>query len=205
MERLRATSTSRTRARSGGIISSNGKKPLCFPAVLPRLHTLNRHFEDKGHWWTFARKSDFLRWTLTLVTGILCGLVALFVTFFTKALTRRKLAAFYALLEREKAGDISFGAAYLFLFVCNLFFGSLAWFTVFLEPLAAGSGIPEVKCFLNGLNIPRLVRFKTLACKAVGIVFSCSSGLPLGKEGPMVHIGAVIAAGVSQVRCRRLA
>lgn len=90
------------------------------------------------------------------------------------------------------------GVAYTFLFSCNLLFGFLAWLTVYFEPLSAGSGIPEVKCFLNGLNIPRLVRFKTLVCKAVGIIFSCSSGLPLGKEGPMVHIGSIIASGVSQ-------
>ena len=38
-----------------------------------------------------------------------------------------------------------------------------------------------------------------MVCKALGIIFSCSSGLPLGKEGPMIHIGAIIAAGVSQV------
>ena len=38
------------------------------------------------------------------------------------------------------------------------------------------------------------------SCKILGIIFSCSSGLPLGKEGPMVHAGAVVAAGVSQVR-----
>ena len=60
------------------------------------------------------------------------------------------------------------------------------------------SGIPEVKCFLNGLNIPNLLDVKTLVCKVVGIIFAYSSGLPLGKEGPMVHAGAVIAAGVSQ-------
>ena len=60
-------------------------------------------------------------------------------------------------------------------------------------------GIPEVKCYLNGLDIPRLVRFKTLVCKAVGIVFAVCAGLPLGKEGPMVHMGAIIAAAVSQV------
>eukprot|EP01036_Dinobryon_divergens_P022196 gene22196-30436_t len=77
-------------------------------------------------------------------------------------------------------------------------FYDVAWLAVYLEPLSAGSGIPEIKCFLNGLNIPRLVRFKTLVCKAIGIIFSCSSGLPLGKEGPMIHIGAIIAAGVSQ-------
>ena len=35
-------------------------------------------------------------------------------------------------------------------------------------------------------------------CVVIGIIFACSAGLPLGKEGPMVHAGAVIAAGVSQ-------
>jgi H+/Cl- antiporter ClcA len=69
---------------------------------------------------------------------------------------------------------------------------------VYLEPLSGGSGIPEIKCFLNGLNIPRLVKVRTLFCKVLGIIFSCSAGLPLGKEGPMIHAGAVIAAGVSQ-------
>eukprot|EP01039_Chlorochromonas_danica_P002361 gene2361-2592_t len=64
--------------------------------------------------------------------------------------------------------------------------------------MAAGSGIPEVKCYLNGLSIPRLLEMKTLICKAIGIIFACSAGLPLGKEGPMVHIGAIVAAGISQ-------
>lgn len=70
---------------------------------------------------------------------------------------------------------------------------------VYYEPMAAGSGIPEVKCYLNGLSIPRLLEMKTLICKAIGIIFACSAGLPLGKEGPMVHIGAIVAAGISQV------
>ncbi len=57
-----------------------------------------------------------------------------------------------------------------------------------------------MKCYLNGLNIPRLLDMRTLLCKAAGIVFACAAGLPLGKEGPMVHIGAIIAAGISQVK-----
>ena len=73
-----------------------------------------------------------------------------------------------------------------------------AYIAVKFEPLAGGSGIPEVKCFLNGLNIPRLVSIKTLVCKTIGIILSCSAGLPLGKEGPMIHIGAVIGAIISQ-------
>ena len=104
-------------------------------------HQLQRHFEDKGHWWTFARKSDFLRWTLTLVTGFFCGAVALFVTYSTKFLTQLKLQTFYAILEKEKSGEYTFGVGYTFLFGCNLILGFLAWLTVYFEPLAAGSGM----------------------------------------------------------------
>ena len=60
------------------------------------------------------------------------------------------------------------------------------------------AGIPEVKCFLNGIAIPRIVRLKTLFCKVFGVTFSVAAGLPVGKEGPMVHSGAVVASSVSQ-------
>ena len=58
----------------------------------------------------------------------------------------------------------------MFLIGCNLVFGFVAFVTVCVEPLSAGSGIPEVKCFLNGLNIDGLVGFKTLVCKGVVVV-----------------------------------
>ena len=32
-------------------------------------------------------------------------------------------------------------------------------------PLPGGSGIAEIKCLLNGVRLPRVVRFKTLLCK----------------------------------------
>uniref|UniRef100_T1J037 Chloride channel protein n=1 Tax=Strigamia maritima TaxID=126957 RepID=T1J037_STRMM len=69
-----------------------------------------------------------------------------------------------------------------------------------IEPVAAGSGIPEVKCYLNGVKIPRIVRFRTLLAKTVGVTLSVVGGLAVGKEGPMIHSGAVIAAGISQGR-----
>lgn len=163
-------------------------------------HQLQRHFEDKGRWWTFARKSEFLRWTLTLLAGGICGVAAFLVTFFTGSLTSFKFRTFYLLLEQEKSGDIPYGTAFGFLFITCLIFAFVGWMMVYIEPLAAGSGIPEVKVYLNGLDMPRLMWIRTLLCKGVGIIFAVASGLPLGKEGPMVLVGSIIAAELSQVR-----
>ncbi|VDK39347.1 unnamed protein product [Taenia asiatica] len=68
------------------------------------------------------------------------------------------------------------------------------------EPVAGGSGIPQIKCYLNGLNIPFILRALTMMVKAIGIVLTVCGGLVVGKEGPMIHIGSVIAAGFSQGR-----
>lgn len=51
----------------------------------------------------------------------------------------------------------------------------------YIEPIAAGSGIPQVKCYLNGVKIPRVVRIKTLIVKSVGVVCSVVGGLAGGK------------------------
>lgn len=37
-----------------------------------------------------------------------------------------------------------------------------------------------------------------LLAKVIGVCFSVASGLPIGKEGPMIHIGSIIGAAVSQ-------
>ena len=163
-----------------------------------RQHQMERHSQDRGNWWTFAKKREVRRWWLTLVTGINCGLVAMFVTVCTRSVTSAKLEYFSGLIEQEKAEIVPYGAALCALWIMNIIFISIAWFCVYLEPLASGSGIPEIKCFLNGCNIPRVVRIRTLVCKVFGIIFACSAGLPLGKEGPMVHAGAVIAAVISE-------
>ena len=64
--------------------------------------------------------------------------------------------------------------------------------------MAAGSGIPEIKSILNGVKQSNALRLKTLIIKAGGVLFSVVGGLPVGKEGPMIHSGAIIGAGVSQ-------
>ena len=77
-------------------------------------------------------------------------------------------------------------AAYLTFMLYQTAFAAIASLFVYLEPVSGGSGIPEIKCFLNGIDLPRVVRVKTLICKVVGVTFSVAAGLPVGKEGPMV-------------------
>ena len=80
----------------------------------------------------------------------------------------------------------------------GLSYGLAAGLLCVLVPLAAGSGIPEIKAFLNGISLRGLVRIRVLLAKVVGVCFSVSSGIPIGKEGPMIHIGSIIGAALSQ-------
>lgn len=58
----------------------------------------------------------------------------------------------------------------------------------YVEPITAGSGMPQVKSYLNGIKIPRIVRIKTLAVKAVGVVTAVVGGLVGGKVIIMKYI-----------------
>lgn len=48
---------------------------------------------------------------------------------------------------------------------------------MFLQPVAAGSGIPQIKCYLNGVKIPHVHRLGTLVAKAVGVLFAVAGGM----------------------------
>ena len=61
------------------------------------------------------------------------------------------------------------------------------------EPAAFGSGLPRLKAFLNGCYVD-ILRPKTLIAKVLGTTLVVSSGIPLGREGPMVHVGAIVAS-----------
>ena len=41
--------------------------------------------------------------------------------------------------------------------------------------------------------------FKTLVAKMVGLTFTLGSGMPLGKEGPFVHIASIVATLLSKL------
>mmetsp|Transcript_31009 Transcript_31009/g.40954 ORF Transcript_31009/g.40954 Transcript_31009/m.40954 type:complete len:814 (+) Transcript_31009:234-2675(+) len=169
-----------------------------------RSHQAQRHFRDKGFWWTTGKRRAFKRWWLTFIVGVITGLVAIFVTYVTNSLSDIKFQTVNDLLDQENAGLLRAGTTFLAYAGFNLFYVLIASFMVYIEPFSAGSGIPEVKSFLNGVDYKGVIRVRTLICKVLGVMFSVAGGLPAGKEGPMVHSGSVLAAGASQGKSQTL-
>lgn len=69
---------------------------------------------------------------------------------------------------------------------------TLAAVIVRFVPLAAGSGIQHVEAVSRGSATPP--PFLLLPAKFIGGVLAIGSGLVLGREGPTVHMGAVVGA-----------
>ncbi|KAL7798036.1 chloride channel [Trichoderma ceciliae] len=58
---------------------------------------------------------------------------------------------------------------------------------------AKHSGIPEIKTVLGGFVIRKFLGPWTLVTKSFGLVLAVSSGMWLGKEGPLVHVACCCA------------
>ena len=110
-----------------------------------------------------------------IVLGLVIGGIGYFVSYVTEALTMFK---FDTVLDYINRGEWE-AAFFIFLTIC-LFYSSIAGIFCWMEPTAAGSGIPEIKAYLNGINLNKVVRIRVLIFKVVGMCFSVSAGLPLG-------------------------
>jgi len=66
---------------------------------------------------------------------------------------------------------------------------------------AEGSGIPELKSILAGVNIYRYLSFQTFIGKIVGLFSGLAAGLSIGREGPFVHLSAAIANKLAKLKC----
>lgn len=134
---------------------------------------------DDHHVHAYAPTENFL-----LLFSILC-------CFQSRALQKK----FEMAAEHLEEGAIL--KAFIRFYLVQLGFAIVAAACVYIEPISGGSGIPEVKCYLNGIDLPRVLDLRTLFCKVIGVTCSVSAGLPVGKEGPMIHSGAVVAKTVA--------
>ncbi|XP_060132245.1 H(+)/Cl(-) exchange transporter 6 isoform X2 [Zootoca vivipara] len=157
----------------------------------PYLEVLESLDSKKG--WRY----EAVKWMVVFAIGVCTGMVGLFVDFFVRLFSRLKFHIVQNSVE-ECSEKGCLAVSLLELLGFNLTFIFLASLLVLIQPVAAGSGIPEIKCYLNGVKVPGIVRLRTLVCKALGVLFSVAGGLFVGKEGPMIHSGAVVGAGLPQ-------
>ena len=61
----------------------------------------------------------------------------------------------------------------------------------FIRPSAGGSGIPELIGFLNGTVVRHIFNVKTMVVKFLSCCAAVGAGMPVGPEGPMIHLGSV--------------
>uniref|UniRef100_A0A3Q3WMB5 Chloride channel protein n=1 Tax=Mola mola TaxID=94237 RepID=A0A3Q3WMB5_MOLML len=147
---------------------------------------------------------EISRWVVCGLIGFLTGLIACFIDIVVEKLAGIKYQVVKENIEKfTEVGGLSISLILWALLNCAFVMVG-AIIVAFFEPIAAGSGIPQIKCYLNGIKIPRVVRLKTLVVKVCGVICSVVGGLAVGKEGPMIHSGAVVAAGVSQGRSTSL-
>lgn len=131
----------------------------------------------------------FLKWTLALLIGLLTGLVGFFNNIAVENIAGYKLMITSSLMFKNRyvLAFAAFAGTNVALAICA------AALCAFIAPAAAGSGIPEVKAYLNGIDAHSILAPSTLFVKIFGSILGVSAGFVVGKEGPMVHTGACIA------------
>uniref|UniRef100_A0A5B6Z8H8 Chloride channel protein n=1 Tax=Davidia involucrata TaxID=16924 RepID=A0A5B6Z8H8_DAVIN len=134
-----------------------------------------------------------VKWFFALLIGIGTGLAAVFINISVENFAGWKFSLTFSIIQK------SYVAGFVVYILINLVlvFSSVYIVTQF-APEAAGSGIPEIKGYLNGIDTHGILLFRTLIGKIFGSIGSVGGGLALGKEGPLVHIGACIASLLGQ-------
>ncbi|KAI3386741.1 hypothetical protein SNEBB_000496 [Seison nebaliae] len=144
------------------------------------------------------RYKYFMKWVLMLLIGILTGLIGVIIGLLVNKLAEIKYSFIQKSLNHCVFHSCTYHSAFMWVLISVSFVLISGILVAYWEPAAKGSGIPEIKCYLNGVKMPRVVRLSTLIAKVFGVCFSVAGGLAVGKEGPMIHSGSVIGAGLTQ-------
>ena len=128
-----------------------------------------------------------------ILTGILAGIV---ISSFRFALSEMEYLR-GALYNRLWVSDWSINACWFAVLIAIAF---ILHKLNCIEPMAAGSGIPQVKGAILGLMKMRWLHI--LWVKLTAGIIGIGAGLSLGREGPSIQLGAVTAQGVSRLMGR---
>ena len=151
-----------------------------------REQTDGKVYSSLIHWRNFRLKI----FGEGIVIGLLAGVV---VVLFRYLLEQGELLRIL-LYQFFQEGHFFLGGVWFF--VLLVIACTLSWI-VQREPMAAGSGIPQIKGILLGLM--KMNWLQVLIHKLTGGVLAISAGLSLGREGPSIQLGAAVGQGISRM------
>ncbi|XP_073840617.1 chloride channel protein 2 isoform X7 [Musca autumnalis] len=153
----------------------------------------SRAFKVSSWIWkhTFARLGE--DWVFLALLGIIMALLSYVMDKGISICTNARVWLYRDLTSQPIAQYF----AWVSLPVCLILFS--AGFVHLIAPQSIGSGIPEMKTILRGVALKEYLTFKTLVAKIVGLTATLGSGMPLGKEGPFVHIASIVAQLLSKL------
>jgi len=134
---------------------------------------------------TFARIGE--DWVFLALLGMIMALVSFVMDYSIAACGQARLRLVKDLVTNVPGQFVAWVALPVLLVLFS------AGFVHVVAPQAIGSGIPEMKTILRGVVLKEYLTFRTLVAKAVGLTCTLGSGMPLGKEGPFVHIASIVA------------
>lgn len=132
----------------------------------------------------------FLTWLLSIAIALATALECAGILMLSGVIQAWRLRVVQAIINRGDSPIVAFIFLLGYALPVNV---AASMLVVFLSSSASGSGIPELKAFLNGNGISELFSVKTLAARSIGLVLVTSTGLFAGTEGPAAHIGAITA------------
>ena len=139
-------------------------------------------------------RREWDRWLMMGAIGLSVGLVA-----YALAVLIGVMAEFKYGVTRWLILHANMAVAWLFNVTASLaLVAASSCAVVYRAPAAVGSGVPEVMAYLNGVAVPKVFNIATVAVKVVSCGLCVASGLPVGPEGPLIHIGAALGAALSQ-------
>uniref|UniRef100_A0A671NUS9 Chloride channel protein 1-like n=1 Tax=Sinocyclocheilus anshuiensis TaxID=1608454 RepID=A0A671NUS9_9TELE len=158
-------------------------KPLEYVCIADCLARIQRYIVTKlGEDWIFL---------------VLLGLTMALVSWSMDYASAKSLQA-YKWMYGELKGNVALQyLAWVSYPIILVVFASL--FCHLVSPQAIGSGIPELKTILRGVVLKEYLTLKAFVAKVIGLTAGLGSGMPIGKEGPFVHIASICAAVLSRV------
>lgn len=128
-----------------------------------------------------------------IVRGVEVGVVAGLVSVLYRFLLSLAETNLYKILDYVKGSPIKIA---LWLLAAVLI-GIAVYFITRWEPMAGGSGIPQVNGEIKGHMAANW--WKVIAAKLIGGTASVFAGLSLGREGPSVQLGGMAGKGVARL------